>query len=89
MQAGRRSGMAAGLGAEGQRISIDNEDETGVAEGATLRFMDIPILPISGDQLSLSSKRKSGFLTPIIGLGNVNGVGSPQPLLPEPGAKPR
>jgi LPS-assembly protein len=62
-----------------QRINIDNEDETGVAEGATLRFMDIPILPIPEISFPLSSKRKSGFLTPIIGLGNVNGVEVSQP----------
>ena len=62
-----------------RRIDIDLEDDTGVAEGATLRFMDVPILPIPEISFPLSSKRKTGFLTPIVGLGNVNGVEYSQP----------
>ena len=61
------------------RINVDNEEEVGRAEGATLRFMDVPILPIPEVSFPLSNKRKSGFLAPSFGLGNVNGVEVAQP----------
>lgn len=62
-----------------RRIDVDLEDDTGVAEGATLRFMDVPILPIPEISFPLSNRRKTGFLTPTVGLGNVNGVEYSQP----------
>ena len=62
-----------------RRIDVDLEDDTGVAEGATLRFMDVPILPVPEISFPLSGKRKTGFLTPTVGLGNVNGVEYSQP----------
>lgn len=56
------------------KLEVDGEDEVGRASGAVLRFMDTPILPIPEVSFPLSSKRKSGFLPPTVGLDNVNGV---------------
>ncbi len=55
-------------------IRLDNEEEVGQAEGAVLRFKDIPILPIPEISFPLSNKRKSGFLPPTIAVDNVNGL---------------
>jgi LPS-assembly protein len=55
-------------------IRIDNEEEVGQAEGASLNFMGVPVLPIPSISFPLSDKRKSGFLPPTIGLDNLNGV---------------
>jgi len=55
-------------------ISIDNEEEVGKAEGVLLTFMGVPLLPVPSLSFPLSSKRKSGFLPPTIGIDNVNGV---------------
>ena len=55
-------------------LQIDNETETGYAEGVSLSFMGVPILPIPALSFPLSDKRKSGVLPPLIGLDNVNGA---------------
>ncbi len=55
-------------------IRIDNEEETGQAEGAVLSFMGVPVLPVPAISFPLSDKRKSGVLPPTIGLDNLNGV---------------
>ncbi len=55
-------------------ISIDTEEEIGRAEGAVLRFQDVPILAFPAMDFPLSDKRKSGYLPPTIGLDNINGV---------------
>ena len=55
-------------------ISIDNEEDVGLAQGALLTFKGIPILPVPALTFPLSSKRKSGFLPPTFGVDNVNGV---------------
>jgi LPS-assembly protein len=55
-------------------IRLDNEEETGYASGAVLRFMDVPILPVPALSFPLSDKRKSGLLPPTIGLDNLNGL---------------
>ena len=60
-------------------IRMDNEDDVGQAEGAVLRFKDVPILPFPSISFPLSDKRKSGFLPPTIGLDNVNGLELTQP----------
>jgi LPS-assembly protein len=54
-------------------ISMDNEEDVGVAEGALLSFKGLPLLPIPYLSFPLSDKRKSGFLPPTPGLDNVNG----------------
>lgn len=60
-------------------LNLDLENDVGQAEGAQLRFKDVPVLPIPGFSFPLSDKRKSGFLAPSIGLGNLNGVEYSQP----------
>ena len=55
-------------------ISIDTEEEVGTAEGAVLRFQDVPILAFPTMDFPLTDKRKSGYLPPTIGLDNINGV---------------
>jgi LPS-assembly protein len=60
-------------------LRIDNEEETGTATGATLRFFGVPILPLPTLSFPLSNKRKSGLLPPTIGLDNLNGIEFTQP----------
>ncbi|HVE54044.1 MAG TPA: LPS assembly protein LptD, partial [Ramlibacter sp.] len=55
-------------------ISIDQETETGVAKGAVLSFMGLPILPVPSLSFPLGDKRKSGVLPPTIGLDNRSGL---------------
>ena len=55
-------------------VRLDMEEETGQAEGAVLRFKDVPVLAFPAISFPLSDKRKSGFLPPTIGLDNINGV---------------
>jgi LPS-assembly protein len=55
-------------------IQIDTEQDVGVAQGAVLSFMQVPLLPIPYLSFPLSDQRKSGFLPPTPGLDNVNGV---------------
>lgn len=54
-------------------IRLDQEDETGQAEGAVLSFFGVPILPVPAMSFPLSDKRKSGLLPPTIGLDSVSG----------------
>lgn len=55
-------------------VRLDTEEEVGQADGAVLRFYDVPILAFPAMSFPLSDKRKSGFLPPTIGLDNINGV---------------
>jgi LPS-assembly protein len=55
-------------------VRLDTEEEVGQAEGAVLRFKDIPVLAFPSMSFPLSEKRKSGFLPPTIGLDNINGI---------------
>lgn len=61
------------------RISMDTQDDVGVATGAVLSFKGIPILPIPAISFPLSDRRKSGFLPPTVGVDNYNGVEVAQP----------
>lgn len=60
-------------------LTTDNEADVGTAEGAVLSFKGVPVLPIPYISFPLSDQRKSGFLPPSIGLGNVNGFEVAQP----------
>ena len=60
-------------------LNLDNEEDVGVAQGATLSFMGVPILPVPYLSFPLSGARKSGFLPPTIGVDTVNG---PEVTLP-------
>ena len=60
-------------------MSLDNEEDVGVAQGAVLSFKGVPILPIPYLTFPLSDTRKSGFLPPTIGIDSVSGVELTQP----------
>ncbi len=55
-------------------ISLDNDEDVGVATGAVLSFKGVPILPVPAISFPLSDKRKSGVLPPTIGVDSVNGA---------------
>ena len=55
-------------------ISLDNDEEVGVAHGAHLRFKDVPILPLPAISFPLTDKRKSGLLPLIAGFDNISGT---------------
>lgn len=61
------------------RIELDNDEDVGIAYGASVSFKGVPILPIPAISFPLSDKRKSGLLPPIIGLGTDNGIEFAQP----------
>ena len=55
-------------------ITLDNDEEEGLAEGAYVSFKGVPILPVPAIGFPLTDKRRSGFLPPTIGLDNVSGT---------------
>jgi LPS-assembly protein len=55
-------------------IRIDEEEEVGQAQDATLTFKGVPILPVPSLSFPLSDKRKSGFLPPTVGIDSVSGI---------------
>ena len=55
-------------------LRIDAQEEVGQAEGAVLSFKGVPILPLPSISFPLSDKRKSGFMPPVFGLDNINGI---------------
>ncbi|HJV62681.1 MAG TPA: LPS assembly protein LptD [Albitalea sp.] len=56
-----------------QRVKMDFEANEGIAEGAVLRFMGVPILGAPVLSFPLSDARKSGWLPPSINLDNKSG----------------
>jgi len=55
-------------------ISLDNDEEVGVAEGAYLYFKGLPILPVPPISFPLTEKRKSGLLPMTVGYDNISGT---------------
>jgi len=55
-------------------IRLDEEEEVGRAEDATLSFQGVPILPVPSISFPLTEKRKSGLLPPTIGIDSLSGV---------------
>jgi LPS-assembly protein len=55
-------------------ISLDNEEEVGVADGAYLYFKGVPILPVPAISFPLTEKRKSGLLPLTAGIDNLSGT---------------
>ncbi|HSV60334.1 MAG TPA: LPS-assembly protein LptD [Variovorax sp.] len=55
-------------------IRTDKEEDVGVATDAQLSFMGITTPPFPSISFPLSSARKSGWLPPIVGIDNTNGV---------------
>jgi LPS-assembly protein len=62
------------------KISLDTERNIGRAEGASLRFKDVPILPLPTVDFPLAEERKSGLLPPSIGIDNIGGLEVTQPF---------
>ena len=56
-----------------ERITLDFETNEGVAEGAVLRFLGMPILGAPSVSFPLNDARKSGWLPPIMGLNSGSG----------------
>ncbi len=55
-------------------ISLDNDEEVGVADGAYLYFKGVPILPVPAISFPLTEKRKSGLLPLTAGVDNISGT---------------
>jgi LPS-assembly protein len=64
---------------KGDKISIDTDRNTGLVEGASVRFKDVPILPVPEIEFPLNDERKSGLLPPNIGVDNIGGLEVTQP----------
>ena len=61
------------------RLTMDQDEDVGQAEGALLSFKGVPVLPIPYLSFALSDQRKSGFLPPTLGFDNVNSMVVTQP----------
>lgn len=55
-------------------ITLDNQEDVGVAEGAYLSFKGVPILPVPAISFPLSEKRKSGFMPATIEASSISGT---------------
>jgi LPS-assembly protein len=64
---------------KGDKISIDTDRNSGVIQGGTLRFKDVPLLPLPEMSFPLSDERRSGLLPPNIGVDNIGGLEYTQP----------
>jgi LPS-assembly protein len=53
---------------------MDLDANEGIAEGAVLRFLGVPILALPSLSFPLNDARKSGWLPPTINLDNRSGV---------------
>ena len=58
----------------GSDIEVDNLRKVGTAHGASVHFLDVPVLYAPWLEFPLSSQRKSGFLTPTLGSTGVRGL---------------
>ena len=56
------------------RVRLDFEANEGIAEGAVLRFMGVPILAAPVLSFPLNDERKSGWLPPSINIDNKSGL---------------
>jgi LPS-assembly protein len=56
-----------------RRLHLDFEANEGVAEGAVLRFLDVPILALPKLSFPITDQRKSGWLPPSLKLDNRSG----------------
>lgn len=55
-------------------ITLDNDEDEGVAHDAVMSFKGVPLLPLPSIGFPLSDKRRSGLLPPTIGMDSVNGA---------------
>jgi LPS-assembly protein len=56
------------------RVRLDLEANEGIAEGAVLRFLGMPILAMPVLSFPLTDERKSGWLPPSVNIDNRSGV---------------
>jgi LPS-assembly protein len=56
------------------RVSLDLENNEGIAEGASLRFLGLPILALPTLSFPLSDNRRSGWLPPLFDSDNRSGI---------------
>ena len=56
------------------RVHIDFDANEGVAEGAVLRFLGVPILAMPTLSFPLTDARKSGWLPPTLNIDNRSGL---------------
>ncbi len=54
-------------------INLNNATQTGVAKGVTLRISDVPVFYFPWVSFSLNDERKSGFLSPKVGVSDQSG----------------
>ena len=54
-------------------ITLDNDEDIGLAQGAVLSFKGVPLLPVPAISFPLSDKRRSGVLPLTIASNSVNG----------------
>ncbi len=59
---------------ETTRVRLDFEANEGVAEGAVLRFLGVPILALPSLSFPLTDARKSGWLPPSVNLDSRSGL---------------
>jgi len=55
-------------------LSLDDEESVAQTEGMQLRFMDWPLVGVPSLSFALTADRKSGFLSPTIGIDSVSGL---------------
>jgi LPS-assembly protein len=59
---------------ETRRVTLNTETNEGIAEGAVLRFLGMPILALPVLSFPLSDDRKSGWLPPSVNIDNKSGL---------------
>jgi LPS-assembly protein len=59
---------------QARRLTLDRDDEVGVANGASVHFQGVPILASPYFQFPLGDRRRSGLLTPSVGINSKLGV---------------
>ncbi len=59
---------------ETRRVTLNVEANEGIAEGAVLRFLGVPILAMPVLSFPLTGERKSGWLPPSINIDNKSGL---------------
>ena len=57
-----------------KRVHLDLETDEGIAEGAVLRFLGVPILALPTLSFPLSDTRRSGWLPPSVDTDNRSGI---------------
>jgi LPS-assembly protein len=62
-----------------QRIEVNSELNEARAEGASVQFKGVPVLPVPSVTFPMSPERRSGLLTPTIGVDNIGGAEYSQP----------